>query len=108
MHPASWEWSSSIGGTNINRVTSGPKGTNSKSATCCTKESGAKGYGSEAVAAALEWAGASLPDPDVILCTQLANRPSRRLAERLGFVEAGRFTAYDAEQWLGTRRLPGH
>lgn len=67
-----------------------------------------QGYGSEAVAAALEWAGASLPDPDVILCTQLANRRSRRLAERLGFVEAGRFTAYDAEQWLGTRRLPGH
>lgn len=66
-----------------------------------------QGYGSEAVAAALEWAGAALPDQDVILCTQVANHRSRRLAERLEFLEAGRFQAHGAEQWLGTRLLPG-
>jgi RimJ/RimL family protein N-acetyltransferase len=66
-----------------------------------------RGYGSEAVAAALDWAGSSLSNDDVILCTQVANECSRRLAKRLGFVEAARFIAYEAEQWLGARPLPG-
>lgn len=61
----------------------------------------------EAVDAALGWAADALPDRDVILCTQVENRRSRRLAERLGFVEVTRFRAHHAEQWLGRRALTG-
>lgn len=63
------------------------------------------GYAFEAVDAALNWAAGELPDDDVILCTQVANTRSRRLAERLGFIEAGRFHLWEADQWLGARRL---
>ena len=38
-----------------------------------------------------------------MLFTQTANARSMRLAAKLGFTEAGRFEAWDAEQWSGLR-----
>ena len=38
-----------------------------------------------------------------MVCTQSANAASVRLAERLGFAEAGRFEEFGAEQWFGVR-----
>lgn len=63
------------------------------------------GYATEAVQAALQWARDNLADTDVILITQVANERSRRVADRLGFIEADRFTQYDALQWVGVRNL---
>ena len=60
-----------------------------------------RGYASEAVRAVLDWAGESLPDRDVVICTQVANERSLRLAKRLGFTEAARFDLHGAAQWLG-------
>lgn len=65
----------------------------------------ARGYATEAVTAVLDWAATSLPDHDVIVCTQLANERSLRLARRLGFREVTRFQQFDAAQWLGSRDL---
>lgn len=42
----------------------------------------------------------------MVLCTQVANDRSLRLAGRLGFTEAARFEEYGAEQWFGVR-APG-
>jgi len=42
--------------------------------------------------------------------TQTANASAMRLAAKLGFTEAERFHAWDAEQWFGVRpprRRPG-
>lgn len=39
----------------------------------------------------------------VFLTTQTANTASMRLAAGLGFSEAERFRAWDADQWLGRR-----
>jgi RimJ/RimL family protein N-acetyltransferase len=64
-----------------------------------------RGYAAEAVAAALDWVAALVLDKEVILCTQVANERSLRLAERLGFEEVGRFHQFDAWQWLGGRPL---
>lgn len=64
-----------------------------------------RGYATEAVSAALDWAAGALEDSDVILCTQVANRSSRRLADRLGFVEVETFHEHGADQWLGVRGL---
>lgn len=61
------------------------------------------GYATEAVAAVLEWIARVLPEEPVVLCTQLANCASVRLAARLGFVETERFIEFDAEQWFGSR-----
>ncbi|WP_405065367.1 GNAT family N-acetyltransferase [Kribbella sp. NBC_01510] len=60
-----------------------------------------RGYATEAVGAALEWVTEVLPGEPVVLCTQSANEPSVRLAERLGFAEVERFKEFDAEQWFG-------
>ena len=64
------------------------------------------GYATEAVAAVLGWLEQVLPEEPVVLCTQVANETSVRLAHRLGFREAGRFMEFDAEQWFGVRH-PG-
>ncbi|MFJ6071034.1 GNAT family N-acetyltransferase [Streptomyces sp. NPDC093065] len=61
------------------------------------------GYAAEACAAALDWLGGVLPGEPVVLTTQTANLRSMRLAAKLGFTEAERFHAWDAEQWLGLR-----
>jgi RimJ/RimL family protein N-acetyltransferase len=61
------------------------------------------GYAAEACAAALEWLDSALPGEPVVLFTQTANERSMRLAAKLGFTEAERFHAWDAEQWFGTR-----
>ncbi|WIY04851.1 GNAT family N-acetyltransferase [Amycolatopsis mongoliensis] len=59
------------------------------------------GYAAEACAAALGWFAGAHPGKPVALCTQTANAPSMRLAEKLGFTEVERFEAYGAKQWLG-------
>jgi len=64
-----------------------------------------QGYATEAVAAVLDWAAQSLPDSDVIACTQVANELSLRLARRLGFCEVTRFDQLGATHWLGSREL---
>jgi RimJ/RimL family protein N-acetyltransferase len=61
------------------------------------------GYGTEAVAAVLQWVERALPGEPVVLCTQSTNDASMRLAARLGFVEKERFVEFDAEQWFGVR-----
>ncbi|WP_425463860.1 GNAT family N-acetyltransferase [Nocardioides aurantiacus] len=63
-----------------------------------------RGYATEAVGGVLEWAERALPGEPVLLCTQLANAASMRLAARLGFVQQNRFSEFDAEQWLGVYR----
>ncbi|ROR91036.1 GNAT family N-acetyltransferase [Nocardioides aurantiacus] len=62
------------------------------------------GYAAEAVTAALDWVEGALPGEPVVLCTQTANLASMRVAERVGFVEVGRFEEFDATQWLGVHR----
>jgi RimJ/RimL family protein N-acetyltransferase len=59
------------------------------------------GYAAEACAAALGWLAGELPGEPVVLFTQTANARSMRLAAKLGFIEAGRFEAWGAEQWFG-------
>ncbi|MDG9722761.1 GNAT family N-acetyltransferase [Streptomyces sp. DH41] len=61
------------------------------------------GYAAEACAAALGWLEDVLPGEPVVLATQTANVRSMRLAAKLGFTEAERFRAWDADQWLGLR-----
>ncbi|MEU8294607.1 GNAT family N-acetyltransferase [Streptomyces pseudogriseolus] len=61
------------------------------------------GYAAEACAAALDWLNDVLPGEPVVLATQTANARSMRLAAKLGFTEAERFRAWDADQWLGLR-----
>lgn len=61
------------------------------------------GYAAEACAAALNWLEDALPGEPVVLATQTANVRSMRLAAKLGFAEAERFRAWDADQWLGLR-----
>jgi RimJ/RimL family protein N-acetyltransferase len=62
-----------------------------------------RGLAAEAVEAVLRWTWSQFPDEPVVLCTQRANERSLALASRLAFVETGRFTEFDAEQWLGVR-----
>lgn len=61
------------------------------------------GYAAEAGATILDWADARLGEP-VVLCTQIANLASLRLAERLGFTELERFEEFGAQQWFGVRQ----
>ncbi|MEV7414825.1 GNAT family N-acetyltransferase [Streptomyces sp. NPDC089919] len=61
------------------------------------------GYAAEACTAALAWFDGALPAEPVVLATQTANLRSMRLAAKLGFVEAERFEAWGAAQWLGVR-----
>ncbi|WP_329003589.1 GNAT family N-acetyltransferase [Kribbella sp. NBC_00709] len=61
------------------------------------------GYATEACTAALTWFDTTHPHEPLILTTQSANHPSMHLAQKLGFTELERFTAWEAEQWLGQR-----
>ncbi|MEU5158510.1 GNAT family N-acetyltransferase [Streptomyces sp. NPDC020875] len=65
-----------------------------------------RGYAAEACAAALGWFAGALPGEEVVLATQTANLRSMRLAAKLGFTEAERFRAYDADQWFGVWSPP--
>ena len=62
------------------------------------------GYAAEAGVAVLAWAAERFDEP-VVVCTQVANLASLRLAGRLGFTEHQRFEEFGAEQWFGVRRL---
>lgn len=59
------------------------------------------GYATEACAAALQWFTHALPGESVVLCSQMANDQSVRVAAKLGFTEADRFEEYGADQWFG-------
>lgn len=63
------------------------------------------GFASEAVLAVLGWVRDCTPDPDVLLCTQLANERSMALARRLGFSKVDTFEEFGEMQWLGVRDL---
>lgn len=60
-----------------------------------------KGYAEEAVGSVLRWVATQLPREPVVLCTQLANAASVRLAERLGFEKVEVLEEFGAEQWFG-------
>ena len=62
-----------------------------------------QGYASEAVEAVLQWIDKVLPGEPVVVCTQVVNHGSVRLAERLGFEEVSRFEEFGADQWFGVR-----
>ena len=66
-----------------------------------------RGYAAEACTAVLDWVASVRPGEPVVLCTQLANESSRRLATKLGFAEVDRFEEYGAEQWFGVWYPPG-
>ncbi|WP_105033622.1 GNAT family N-acetyltransferase [Cryobacterium aureum] len=59
------------------------------------------GYATEACAAGLRWFASVRPGEPVVLCTQIANDASVRVAAKLGFTEAERFEEFGAEQWFG-------
>jgi RimJ/RimL family protein N-acetyltransferase len=59
------------------------------------------GYATEACTAVLDWLATVLPGEPVVLCTQVANVASMRLAAKLGFSEVEQFEEYAAEQWFG-------
>ncbi|WP_434095598.1 GNAT family N-acetyltransferase, partial [Streptomyces goshikiensis] len=59
------------------------------------------GYALEACSAALSWFADAFPGEPVVLCTQVANDRSVRVAEKLGFSETERFEECGAEQWFG-------
>lgn len=60
-----------------------------------------RGYAAEACAGALDWFANAFPGEPVVLCTQIANKRSMRLAAKLGFSEVERFEEWGAEQWFG-------
>ena len=62
-----------------------------------------QGYAGEAVEAVLQWIDDVLPGESVVVCTQVVNHASVRLAERLGFEEVSRFEEFGADQWFGVR-----
>jgi len=78
-----------------------PEGGEAELAYMFVPEAWGHGYATEACAAALGWFfGAHAGEP-VVLCAQVANGASVRVAERLGFTEVERFQDYGAEQWFG-------
>ncbi|WP_420711133.1 GNAT family N-acetyltransferase [Streptomyces sp. NRRL F-4428] len=60
-----------------------------------------RGYALEACSAALDWFADAFPGEPVVLCTQVANDRSVRVAQKLGFTEVERFEEFGAEQWFG-------
>lgn len=48
-----------------------------------------RGYAPEMARAAVEWARGSRPERPVVILTDLDNKPSQRVAEKLGFVRVG-------------------
>jgi len=61
------------------------------------------GYATEACTAVLDWFAGTHPSEPVVLCAQVANAASVRVAYKLGFIEVERFQDYGAEQWFGVR-----
>jgi RimJ/RimL family protein N-acetyltransferase len=59
------------------------------------------GYAAEACTAVLDWCANTLPGEPIVLCTQIANVPSMRLAAKLRFTEMERYEEYGAKQWFG-------
>ncbi len=47
------------------------------------------GYAPEMARAAIEWADSARPDRPVVILTDLDNKPSQRVAEKLGFIRTG-------------------
>ncbi|MFF8266529.1 GNAT family N-acetyltransferase [Streptomyces sp. NPDC016562] len=66
-------------------------------------EAWGRGYAYEACAATLGWFADAFPGEPVVLCTQVANGRSVRVAAKLGFTEVERFDEFGAEQWFGVR-----
>ncbi|MET9963639.1 GNAT family N-acetyltransferase [Streptomyces sp. NPDC006326] len=64
-------------------------------------EAWGRGYALEACVAALGWFADAFPGEPVVLCTQVANDRSVRVAEKLKFTELERFEEFGAEQWFG-------
>ena len=64
------------------------------------------GNAGEAVNAVLVWADTAMPNEPIVLCTQVANTPSLRVATRLGFTFSEQFVEFDALQWFGVRSSP--
>ncbi|MGC5627581.1 GNAT family N-acetyltransferase [Georgenia sp. Z1344] len=64
-----------------------------------------RGLAREAAGLLLREAAAHLEDQPVLLVSTVDNARSIGLARRLGFEDAGTFTEFDAEQWLGSLRL---
>ena len=64
------------------------------------------GYAGEAVNAVLVWAATAMPNEPIVLCTQVANTASLRVATRLGFTFSEQFVEFDALQWFGVRSSP--
>ena len=48
-----------------------------------------RGYAPEMARAAVEWAGPARPDRPVVIITDPDNKPSQRVAEKLGFAHVG-------------------
>lgn len=48
-----------------------------------------RGYAPEMARAAVSWASRARPERPVVILTDLENRPSQRVAEKLGFVRVG-------------------
>ena len=57
-----------------------------------------RGLAGEALAAALDWVWSNTEDESLVAVTQAANRRSRELLERLGFVADTEFEEFGAPQ----------
>ncbi|QFU86525.1 GNAT family N-acetyltransferase [Amycolatopsis sp. YIM 10] len=58
-----------------------------------------KGYATEMAEAAVEWAEREVPERPVVISVALINKPSRRVAEKLGF------KPYSEEDYQGQRSI---
>ncbi|MBB4963621.1 GNAT family N-acetyltransferase [Saccharothrix violaceirubra] len=65
-----------------------------------------KGYAPEMAAAAIAWADTNTPDRPVVIITDVDNKPSQRVAEKLGFVHTADSITIDGPV-LVWRRLSG-
>ncbi|MBW4716495.1 GNAT family N-acetyltransferase [Saccharothrix obliqua] len=54
-----------------------------------------RGYAPEMARAAVEWADRERPERPVVIITDLDNKPSQRVAEKLGFAHVGDSTTVD-------------
>jgi RimJ/RimL family protein N-acetyltransferase len=66
-----------------------------------------QGYATEALAAALTWGDAHLPQPRTVCLIHVDNQPSLRLAARLGYQEFGRTVFKTQPVVLLERQAPG-
>ena len=65
-----------------------------------------KGYGFEALSAALHWADRFLPSPETVCMVAPENLGSSRLAEKLGYTRSGVATYLEEPVLLFRRQLP--